>query len=120
MNRPARTPAPASDSDELRKDYLRERIRAETAERTLGQIVKFLYRDGAAQRLCQIAREQFQAPPRATGVPAALEIEPFPREVRDALDEWRRRRDAARIAYAALPDVKRRDLPAPALSRDCH
>jgi hypothetical protein len=106
MGRLGERPVPAVDTEELRKDYLRERIRAETAERSLGQIVKFLYREGAAERLCRVAREQI--PTRRAQGPrlGAVGIEPLPREVRVALEEWQRRREAARMAYAAIPDAR--------------
>jgi hypothetical protein len=120
MGRLGERPVPAVDAEELRKDYLRERIRAETAERSLGQIVKFLYREGAAERLCRVAREQFSIPTPANRALGASGIEPLPREVRVALEEWQRRREAARMAYAAIPDAGRRDLPAPRRSRDHH
>jgi hypothetical protein len=119
MGRPERPSASAVVADELRKDYLRERIRAEMAERNLGQIVKLLYREGAARRLFHVASEQFSAA-RVTRAPEAAGTSPLPREVRTALEEWRRRREAARMAYAAIPDAMRRDLPSPVRPRDRH
>jgi hypothetical protein len=109
--------------DELHKAFLVARLNLEKSERTAGHLGRFLAHRAITRRLLVIAFEQrmIEAPRTAGsgahGASVRADMEPVPSEVREALREVREWRDAARRAYARIPEREREKLALPAMMR---